>query len=80
MAKERNPPNVPQVRPIETFWAHFKSRIFKNGFKPKSIEDLKKRAKLTIRTFDKDYFERLMKSVPKKVRQADSRGSLFFIN
>ena len=28
MAKDLNPPNCPQVRPIERFWAHLKSKVY----------------------------------------------------
>lgn len=80
LPKDRNPPNVSQVRPIETFWANLKRRMFEDGFKPNSVADLVKRAKQTIRSFDETYFERLMSSVGTKVRAAANRGPLSVIN
>jgi len=79
LSKERNPPNVPQLRPIESFWSHFKSRIFSGGFTPKDINDLKKRAQKIFKTFDKNYFEGLMKNVRKNVRYAAEHGVLSVI-
>ena len=38
LPKDRNLPNVPMIRPVETFWSHFKTAIFKDGFKPKTID------------------------------------------
>ena len=80
LSKDRNPPNVPQLRPIETFWSHFKSRVFDNGFQPKTIEDLEKRAKKILTTFDQKYCENLMKEVGRKIRVAAERGPLSCIN
>lgn len=76
LAKDRNPPNCPQLRAIENFWAIFKSKIFQDGFTPKSISDLQKRAKKVVRTFQESLFERLMKDVGQKIRAAATRGSL----
>lgn len=80
LAKDRNPPNVPQVRPIEKFWSHLKREVFKDGFKPKTIDELEQKAKKAFKTFDREYFEGLMKSVPRKVRAAAARGPLSVIN
>jgi hypothetical protein len=30
--KSINPPNVPQLRPIETFWGNLKRNVYRNGF------------------------------------------------
>ena len=30
--KSANPPNVPQLRPIENFWANLKRKIYSNIF------------------------------------------------
>jgi hypothetical protein len=38
-----NPPNCPQVRPIETYWALLKRRVCNNGWKAKSVKELKEK-------------------------------------
>ena len=43
--KNANPPNVPQLRPIENFWANLKRRIYKNNFVVKSEGPLIEKAK-----------------------------------
>jgi len=53
-----------------------KKRIFDDGFTAENIESLQIRTKSIIRTFDKNYFENLMKDVPKKVRYAANYGVL----
>ena len=65
---------MPQIRPIETFWSHLKSRVYAEGYKAKNLKDLEKRIKKCIRTFDDKHFERLMSGVAQKVRKADKRG------
>ena len=30
--RDSNPPNVPQLRPNETFWAHLKFKVYADGF------------------------------------------------
>jgi len=43
LSKKRNPPNCPQLRPIENFWDHFMKRIFSDGFYAKSVQELSKK-------------------------------------
>jgi hypothetical protein len=38
--KELNPPNLPQVRPIENFWGILKRRVYLNGWTAESDKDL----------------------------------------
>jgi hypothetical protein len=41
--KDSNPSNVPQLRPIERFWADLKKKVYENGWTTKSVEDLVKK-------------------------------------
>lgn len=72
--KENNPPNVPQLRPIEDFWAILKRRVYKKNFRPETIEDLIRKIRLELNKVDIALCERLMSSVPKKVRRAANYG------
>jgi transposase len=38
--KEEPPPNVPQARPIEIFWAYFKRKAYSNDYRPKDVKCL----------------------------------------
>ena len=80
LPKNRNPPNVPQLRPIETFWANFKAVVYENGYQPKNIDELESKAKKAIKKFDEKYFERLMTDVRRTVRAAATKGPLSVIN
>lgn len=74
-----NPPNVPQLRPIENFWAHLKAKVYGNGFTAKNLDHLKNRIRLKLKEFDPDYFFNLMDSVKTKVRKAADLGPLSVI-
>ena len=43
LPKSSNPPNVPQLRPIEDFFGILRLKVFKDGFKPKSTDELKEK-------------------------------------
>jgi transposase len=38
--KEENPPNVPQLRPIENFWANLKRKVYSNIYRPKNVRSV----------------------------------------
>ena len=76
LPKQVNPPNVPQLRPIERFWYFLKDKVYTKGWKPKNIEDLRKRITKLMREFRQEECERLMRNVHKKVRKAANDGVL----
>lgn len=78
--KKKNPPNMPQLRPIKTFFAHWKAKIYANGWKPENIDELQEKAKRTLRTFNKNYYETLMSQVTQKVRREYNRRPLAVVN
>ena len=74
LGKEKNPPNIPQLRPIEDFFASLKSRVYKEGWKPRSPQHLISRINNKIKTFPPEYFKKLMSGIPAKIRKADRQG------
>jgi transposase len=66
--KSANPPNCPQVRPIETFWALLEQMVYSNGWQAKNVQDLSTRIKRCIKNFDKNLCASLMKGLRSKVR------------
>jgi hypothetical protein len=38
--KKKNPPNVPQIRPIENFCANLKRKVYINNYRPKDVKCL----------------------------------------
>jgi transposase len=37
---KENPSNVPQIRPIENFWANLKRKVYSNNYRPKDVKCL----------------------------------------
>jgi transposase len=72
--KTSNPPNVPQMGPIENFWAILKGRVYKNGWIVKNIEDLIRKIKFKIKKMP--ICQNLMSGLKIKVRKAADNGVL----
>ena len=68
--KELNPPCVPQARPIEKFWQHWKYKLYEDGWGARSIPELIERMNEKLQEFDHSYFSNLMRSVRSKIRKA----------
>ena len=74
LPRESNPPNCPQLRPIEQFWYEMKCKVYAAGWRPKTKEDLIERIKIVAKKMTKNVCERLMKGVTRKCRKADKDG------
>ena len=72
--KEQNPPNLPMLRPIETFWSHLKAKVYYNGWEAKSIEEMKKRISYCLTKFRTPYFRNLFKDTKKWIVRAEKKG------
>ena len=77
--KLMNPPNVPQLRPIEIFWSNLKRRVYANGFVAKNTESLINKIKKELKTFRTEDFMNLMKNLRSKIIKADKKGPLALI-
>lgn len=77
--KEENPPNVPQLRPIETFWANLKRKVYGDGYRPKNIDCLILKIKRELRKIDTSGLMEAMRAVPQNIRKADRCGADFFL-
>ncbi len=69
-----NPPNVPQLKPIEYFFGILRLKVFKNGFKRKSTDELKNKIASDIRKLPNEFYHNLMNGVAMKVRKASRQG------
>ena len=72
--KVENPPNLPQLRPIEDFWASHKDLVYQGGWEAQNDRDLIKRIKDKLKCFDQNYFLNLMMRVKTKLRKAADKG------
>lgn len=80
VGKEDNPPNVPQLRSIERFWAHLKAKVYENGWEAENFTQLKRRITTKIKEFDSDYFERLFAHEKVRIAAAAESGPLSVIS
>lgn len=46
--KRYNPPNLPQARPIETFWAQLSQKVYSKGWEAKTLTQLIRRINFKI--------------------------------
>ena len=67
VAKEDNPANLPEARPIELFWACLKREVYKNGWEAENVEKLINRIKYYLGKIDKSVIQRLCESVKSKI-------------
>jgi hypothetical protein len=63
VSKVDNPPNLPQARPIEEFWAILSRRIYNNGWEAQNEEQLRRRISRKIREIDAMAVQRMMQRV-----------------
>jgi transposase len=70
--KDLNPPNVPQLRSIERFWANLKRKVYENGWTAKSV-DLVKKIKSELKKIPLESCQNLLKRLKTKIRKAADR-------
>ena len=63
-----NPPNTPELRPIEKYWAIMKQHLLKRPKVVKTVEELKKVWVYMQKTVDSQVVQNLMAGVKAKVR------------
>ena len=80
MPKNLNPPNVPQMRPIEIFWAILKRKVYSDDWTAESIEHLIKKIKKELKNMPSNVCQNLMSGLKTKVRKAADNGVLSVIN
>lgn len=74
VAKDSNPPNVPQARPIENFWGCLTQKVYEGGWEAKSEQQLVRRIKNKLKEFDFSYLQSIMKGVKSKLRNIADSG------
>lgn len=77
--KDSNPPNVPQLRGIERFWAFLKEKVYANGWIAQDIGELIKKIKLCIKKLPKNISQNLLRNTKTNVRKAADQGVLAVI-
>jgi len=78
--KDSNPPNVPQLRQIEIFWANLKRKVYINGWTASSTDQLIKRINKVLKKIPVEDFQNFFRGLKTKIRKATDRGVLSVIN
>jgi len=68
VSKEENPPNCPELRPIERYWAIVKRNLLKNGSLSQNNIDMKKNWMRAAGKVTKEGVQNLMRGVKQKIR------------
>ena len=61
--KEINPANLPEVRPIEDFWANLKREVYKGSWSAENVDQLKQRIRYCLQNTDKGFVQLLASKV-----------------
>lgn len=74
--KKDNPPNVPQARPIENFWAVLKRMVYDNGWEAQNEQQLIGRIKGKLKEIDINTFQNLIRDIRSTLRKIEDNGPL----
>lgn len=78
--KEANPPNMPQLRPVENFWGVLKQAVYANGWEAETTAQLKRKIKKCAREFDIGSLQASFQGLKTKIRRAADKGGLSVLN
>jgi transposase len=74
--KTDNPPNVPQARPIESYWAILSQAVYENGWEATTAQQLKSRIIRCAKKVDLKVVQTMMERVPIILRKIEDEGPL----
>jgi transposase len=75
--RAENPPNIPQLRPIEKFWSHLKAKVYEKGWTANNSQQLIARIRSKLREFSPNYFSDLFCNFKTNIRKGAERGPEF---
>ena len=72
--RDHNPPNAPQIRPIENFFAILKQHVYAGNWSAKNREGLIRRIKKCVQEIDMDMIIKMFDNLPPKIVKAKNNG------
>lgn len=69
VSKQHNPPNCPEIRPIEKFWALMKRDLRKRDRSTDSLEKFKRDWNQTAKKLGRSVVQNIMRDIKRKVRK-----------
>ena len=74
ITKELNPPNAPQIRPIENYWSALKQKVYENNWSAKNRQQLVRRIKLSAKKIEPSTYQNLFVNLKLKISRAVKNG------
>ena len=72
--RNENPPNAPQIRPIENFWGMLKQAVYDGNWSAKSRDHLIRRIKSCLAKFDMSIVAGMFDRLKDKIHKANDEG------
>ena len=72
--KDINPPNAPQIRPIENYWSILKQRVYSNNWSAENRDQLINRIKYCEKQIEPTIYQNLFVNLKTKMRRAVENG------
>ncbi|KAJ8909948.1 hypothetical protein NQ315_004015 [Exocentrus adspersus] len=77
--KNAKPPNLPQARPIEDFWALLSRKVYDRGWEAQNEQQLRRRIFEKLREIDLNSVQGLMRDIRRNLRLVEEYGPLHII-
>ena len=74
VAKDNNPLNVLEARPIEDFWSILKGLVYKGNWQAENLDKLRNRIENCLKKVDMDLIYRLVGSVKGRLNKIRMYG------
>ena len=72
--KNLNPPNAPQVQPIENFWGALKDQVYKGNWSAKRRPQLIRKIKKCANEMDQTIYVKMFENLQVKINSANQNG------
>ena len=72
--KGRNPPNIPQARPIEKIWSLLEQKVYENNWEAQNLDQLAKRISKKAKELDQKVVTHMISSVRKNLLKIYREG------
>ena len=80
VTKDANPPNVPQLQPIEDIWLCVKREVYANSWEAENLEQLKRRVKKCLHKMNWEPVRKAILQIKSKLRKAADNGALSLLH
>jgi hypothetical protein len=76
VAKNENPANLPECRPIERFWYMLKAEVYKDDWCALNLKQIERKIRACVKNFNPDFLLTLFGEVLSKIRDVGRNGTI----